>query len=191
MSQPSAHDTTAQQWMTLPEVLRTARLVVRAPRLTDAPAIFERWDHDADVMRYLRRPPETSLEQTEQKVKQAIEQRSGGVALPWVLSLPDDDVPLGFIGLIPDGHMAELSYVLARDAWGRGYASEAARAVIQTALDLPGVHRVWAMCDVGNIASAHVLEKIGMQREGTLRRYAVRPALGPEPRDAHLYARVR
>jgi [ribosomal protein S5]-alanine N-acetyltransferase len=47
------------------------------------------------------------------------------------------------------------------------------------------------MCDTDNVASGRVLEKVGMQYDGTLRRCAVRPNLGPEPRDAHLYARVR
>jgi ribosomal-protein-alanine N-acetyltransferase len=63
--------------------------------------------------------------------------------------------------------------------------------VVHAALALPGVYRVWAMCDADNVASGRVLEKVGMQYDGTLRRCAVRPNLGPEPRDAHLYARVR
>jgi ribosomal-protein-alanine N-acetyltransferase len=177
--------------MTLPDVLRTQRLVLRPFRTTDAAAVFQRWDHDSAVSRYMRWPPRAAVEQTEQVVQRAIERRRQGIALSWAITLPDDDDPLGFIGLIPEGHMAELSYILAREAWGRGYATEAARAVIETTLELPGVYRIWAMCDVDNVASARVLEKLGMQLEGTVRRYAVRPALGPEPRDAFLFARVR
>src|SRR5262249_1767596 len=98
-----------------------------------------------------------------QAVQRAIERRQQRIALSWAITLPDDGEPRGFIGLIPEGHMAELSYILAQEAWGRGYASEAARAVIESAMELSGVDRIWAMCDVGNLGSARVLEKVGMQ----------------------------
>jgi RimJ/RimL family protein N-acetyltransferase len=172
-------------------VLRTRRLVLRPPRPADAPAIFARWAQDPAVYRYLRRRPATALEQTEQVVRRLIEERRRGATLTWVLTLPDDDRPLGLVVLTPAGHTAELGYLLARDAWGRGYATEAAGAVVWAALALPGVYRVWAKCDVDHVASARVMEKAGMQREGTLRRSAVRPALGPEPRDTLVYARER
>jgi ribosomal-protein-alanine N-acetyltransferase len=139
----------------------------------------------------MRWPPRVSVEETEQAILRANERRRQATAFSWAMTLPVDDVPFGFIGLIPEGHMAELSYVLAQDAWGRGYASEAAGRVVEAALGLSGVFRIWAMCDVDNVPSARVLEKTGMQLEGTVRRYAVRPALGPEPRDAFLFARVR
>jgi [ribosomal protein S5]-alanine N-acetyltransferase len=55
----------------------------------------------------------------------------------------------------------------------------------------PSIWRIWAVCDVDNLASARVLEKAGLQREGTLRRYIIHPSASLEPRDVHLYARVR
>jgi RimJ/RimL family protein N-acetyltransferase len=71
-------------------------------------------------------------------------------------------------------------------------APEAARAVLEWASTLDGVHRIWATCDVENGASARVLEKIGMAREGLLRRWAVRPNLpATPPRDAYVYSWVR
>jgi [ribosomal protein S5]-alanine N-acetyltransferase len=69
--------------------------------------------------------------------------------------------------------------------------SEAASAVVEWGLALPSVFRVWAVTDVDNQASARVLEKIGMQREGLLRRWMVHPNLSPEPRDCWCFARVR
>jgi RimJ/RimL family protein N-acetyltransferase len=69
--------------------------------------------------------------------------------------------------------------------------TEAARALVSETLARPAIWRVWAVCDVDNTASARVLEKAGLEREGTLRRYIVHPAVSPEPRDVHLYARVR
>jgi ribosomal-protein-alanine N-acetyltransferase len=69
--------------------------------------------------------------------------------------------------------------------------SEAARAVVELALWEPSLYRVSATCDAENIASAQVLEKTGMVREALMRRYAVHPNLGPEPRDVLLYAQTR
>jgi ribosomal-protein-alanine N-acetyltransferase len=85
----------------------------------------------------------------------------------------------------------ELGYVLARRWWGQGFATEAAEAVVAWALAQEEVHRVWAVCDVDNVASARVLEKIGMHREGRLASWAVMPNLGGVPRDCWCYARVK
>jgi RimJ/RimL family protein N-acetyltransferase len=85
----------------------------------------------------------------------------------------------------------ELGYVLARPYWGRGYMTEALRALIAWALKQKSIFRVWAVCDVDNIASARVMEKAGMQREGRLKRWSVHPNLSPEPRDSYCYAIVK
>jgi len=61
---------------------------------------------------------------------------------------------------------------------------------LEFALAQPGVYRVWAYCDVENRASARVMEKVGMEREGLLRRYA-RFAVSDEPRDVYMYAKTR
>jgi RimJ/RimL family protein N-acetyltransferase len=63
---------------------------------------------------------------------------------------------------------ADLGFILARQAWGHGYATEAARALVRTAFDELGATRVFATCDVANHASARVLEKAGLRREATL-----------------------
>ena len=72
-------------------------------------------------------------------------------------------------------HAAHIGYVLSRKLWGGGYMTEAANAVVEWAINLSFVYRVWAVCDCENKASARVLEKVGMQREGILRRYIVHP----------------
>jgi RimJ/RimL family protein N-acetyltransferase len=88
-------------------------------------------------------------------------------------------------------HAADIGYVLTPNYWNRGYVTEAAKAVVDWAINLTFVYRVWAVCDVENKASARVLEKVGMQREGLLRRYVVHPNISPEPRDCFVYSVVR
>jgi RimJ/RimL family protein N-acetyltransferase len=64
---------------------------------------------------------------------------------------------------------ADMGYEIDPDFWGNGYATEAARAVLAFGFEQLALHRVWANCIAENRASAHVLEKIGMQLEGRLR----------------------
>lgn len=63
---------------------------------------------------------------------------------------------------------ADLGYVLARDAWGQGYAAEAALALVVAGFLQLGLQRIVATCDPRNLASARVLEKAGLQRAGLL-----------------------
>jgi len=64
---------------------------------------------------------------------------------------------------------ADLGYELDSQYWGHGYATEAAKALLTFGFKDLQLHRVWAHCILENTASAHVLEKIGMRREGHLR----------------------
>lgn len=98
---------------------------------------------------------------------------------------------MGMVELGNKEFKAEIGYVLARKYWGQGFVPEAARAVADWALAQPNIYRVWTVCDVDNLASARVLEKIGMQREGLLRRYIPHPNISEAPRDCWCYAKVK
>jgi [ribosomal protein S5]-alanine N-acetyltransferase len=69
--------------------------------------------------------------------------------------------------------------------------TEALTEVVSWALQQPSIFRIGAVCDVENIASARVMEKAGLLREGLLRRWLVHPNVGDDPRDCWSYARVR
>ena len=68
-----------------------------------------------------------------------------------------------------DSWEADIGYELAPSYWGYGYATEAAWALLAFGFDVLKLHRIWAHCLATNIASARVLEKLGMKREGRLR----------------------
>jgi ribosomal-protein-alanine N-acetyltransferase len=80
---------------------------------------------------------------------------------------------------------AGLGYVLIRRYWGKGYATEASKALIHFGFSKLKLHRIWATCDVKNAASARVLEKVGMKREGRLHRNVFQNGRW---RDSYLYA---
>ncbi|RAN71859.1 GNAT family N-acetyltransferase [Bacillus sp. SRB_336] len=65
--------------------------------------------------------------------------------------------------------VGEIGWTLAPEAQGHGYATEAAQAVLDLAIDELGFHRVEARLDARNSASAAICERLGMRREGVLR----------------------
>jgi RimJ/RimL family protein N-acetyltransferase len=69
----------------------------------------------------------------------------------------------------PDAFEADMGYEIAPPYWGRGYATEAARAILAFGFDELKLHRISATCLADNLASARLLEKIGMRLEGRLR----------------------
>jgi RimJ/RimL family protein N-acetyltransferase len=175
--------------MRLPHTLSTPRLLLRIPRVADADAAFAAWTSDPLVTRYLRWRPHGTTEQTRQFLAEQEAAWAAGVGhRAWVIER--DGAVVGMIGVSPHGHAAEVGYVLGRAWWGQGLMSEAARAVVDATLALPGMFRLYATCHVDNLASARVLEKAGMRFEGILRRLEMLPNAGPEPADARMYARV-
>ena len=175
-----------------PESFETSRLRLRPPRLEDSQIIFETYAQDREVTRYLTWLPHRSVETTKQFVSFCITRWAAATAFPYVLTKRTDTRELlGMIEIEIHRHGAEIGYVLARKHWGQGIMPEAASCLVAHALLQPPIFRVQAFCDMANTASARTLEKIGMTREGILRRYVVHPSMSTEPRDCYLYARTR
>ena len=174
-----------------PETFATERLLLRVPRPADAPAVFEGYAQDAEVVRYLVWRPHRSLRETEQFLETCAANWASGDYFPWAVTLKDGGELIGMIGLHPHEFKPSVGYALARRFWGRGFAAEALRPVVAWALAQPGIFRVWALCDVENRASARVLEKAGMTREGLLRRCTMHPNASDEPRDCYCYSVVK
>lgn len=172
--------------------IHTERLTLRPARMDDAAAIFDSYARDPEVTRYLTWTPHRSVAETEELLRGVTNVCGGDPQYHWaVTELDGDDTARGMIALRRDGHRADFGYVLARTLWGLGYMTEALRAVLGFAFTLPGLYRVWGVCDAENAASARVMEKAGLRFEGVLRRHTVHPNLGPEPRDMRCYAMTR
>jgi RimJ/RimL family protein N-acetyltransferase len=75
------------------------------------------------------------------------------------------------VGLNDNLRQAEIGFTLAPGHHGRGYASEAVRAVLGHLFRVQGLHKVSAECDARNLASARLLERVGFVREGALRQH--------------------
>jgi ribosomal-protein-alanine N-acetyltransferase len=160
---------------------------LRGLRPDDAQAVFANYARDPQVVRYLLWPAHRSPRDAEAFVQGALERDAFGREWFWALTLPGADECVGMISVRPGAREAEIGYVLARHCWGRGIMTAAARAVVAHCFSQAGLRRVWATCAVANPASARVLEKIGLRREGLLRRWHVFPNVSTVPLDCVLY----
>lgn len=70
---------------------------------------------------------------------------------------------------LAEAQQADIGYELNPQYWGQGYATEAARAILDFGFNHLNVHRIWASCVADNARSRGVLEKLGMRQEGRLR----------------------
>jgi ribosomal-protein-alanine N-acetyltransferase len=174
-----------------PKTLKTERLRLRKAKLADAEAIFRQHAQDREVTRYVSWRAHADLEETREYVRMCLLAWDVGKAFHWVIERNEDKQVLGMMIARMAEEKWELGYVLARAYWGQGYMTEALKALIVWGLKQKEIYRIWAVCDVDNLASARVMEKAGMQREGILRRWSVHPNLSPEPRDSYCYAIVK
>jgi [ribosomal protein S5]-alanine N-acetyltransferase len=175
-----------------PAVFQTARLVARPVGAADAPEAFAAYASDPEVTRLLNWKAYDRVEPLAEFFGQcAAGWQAGSGHVAYLLRRAEDGSVIGSIGFERGGGKVMFGYVLGRRYWGFGYMTEALRHLVDWALEQPEVVRAWAYCDVENPASARVMEKAGMQREGLLRRWHVCPQIGPGLRDCLVYAKVK
>jgi len=162
-----------------PSNIQTERLLLRKPESGDATEIFRRYASDPEVTRFLAWPMHRSVDDTRVFLEYSEAEWARWPAGPYVICSLDDGSLLGSTGLSFDAPFrASTGYVLAKEAWGQGFATEALLAMRQLAADL-GVKRLHAMCHPEHHPSRHVLEKGGFVFECTLRKFSEFPNLNP------------
>jgi len=148
--------------------LRTERLLLRQWRDEDR-APFAALNADPVVMEHF--PSTMTRERSDEyvdRVSTLIAERGWGT---WAVEVVATREFIGFVGLNEprfDAHFmpaVEIGWRLARDAWGHGYATEAARAVLAYAFDELGLDEVVSFTTVENRRSRRVMERIGMTRD--------------------------
>jgi RimJ/RimL family protein N-acetyltransferase len=158
--------------MALPApTLQTARLRLRPFTDADADALFA-LHSDAYVLRYWDSPPWTEPARAERFIAACRQLADDGAGARLAIDRLFDEAFVGWCSVTRwnrEYRSAALGYCLTDAAWGRGYATEAAGALLEWAFDAMDLNRVQAETDTRNAASARVLEKLGFVREGTLR----------------------
>jgi RimJ/RimL family protein N-acetyltransferase len=170
----------------MPWILETGRLALRTWALEDAEAALTIYS-DPEVMYFLHRPALQTVEAARNllETRPIAQYREHGFGI-WAVVEKATGGLIGSCGLkyLDNGPLIEVGYHLARAAWGKGYATEAATACVRHGFDKMRLERIWGVVDPLNFASQRVLEKSGLTYQGMghyynhdLRVYAVdRPA---------------
>jgi RimJ/RimL family protein N-acetyltransferase len=175
--------------VSIQQLLTTDRLQLRRPRTTDAEDVFS-YACDSDVTRFMDWPTHKEKSTVAEWLHDCTSLWESGAEFTWMITLRPEERVIGAVSLRVADYKADFGYVLNKQYWGRGLGTEAACAIVDLAATIEGVYRVWATCDVENVASARVLEKAGLLREGILRCWQVRPSISSVPRDAYVYGKV-
>jgi RimJ/RimL family protein N-acetyltransferase len=143
--------------------LTTARLLLAPLDPTrDAEGLHTAFS-DPDVMRWWNTPLRAHVADTQKDLVSSLE---GDGAHLWVLR--EADAPVGLVGLLGDVALPGLTWLLCRQAWGRGLMTEAAGAVVEYAFGSLGLDRVEAWVEATNVRSLSTARRIGLTEYGRL-----------------------
>jgi RimJ/RimL family protein N-acetyltransferase len=153
-------------------IAQTVRLELREFQKADWKETHE-YASDPQVVHFMSWGPNTE-EETRAFIERSIayQKEKPRVKYSLAIVIRDGNRLIGGCGLYESNFESRegwIGYCLNRQFWGQGYATEAARALLKFGFTDFNLHRIFATCDPANTASAHVMEKIGMQYEGHLR----------------------
>ena len=160
----------SESFKTFP-VLETGRLRLRELVPDDAEALFAVFS-DPKVMTGHGQPVYKDIAEAHKLINWYAQAFSEKQALRWAVTFQDDNTVLGTCGyhdITVYHHRAEIGYELHSAYWRQGIMSEAVRAAVRFGLTQMGLHRIEAIVDPDNPASANLLRKVGFMEEGYLR----------------------
>jgi ribosomal-protein-alanine N-acetyltransferase len=171
------------------ERFHTERLIIRRPVAADAEVIFRGYGGDPQVTRYVSWPRHQSLQDSRSFINFSDAQWARWSAGPLLIETAEDRRVVGGTGLaFESSELATTGYVLSKNAWGCGYATEALGGVIRIARQI-GLRALCARCHPFHVVSQRVLEKNGFIREEEPRLASFPNLPEGESREALYYAR--
>ncbi len=158
---------------------QTDRLILRPFAPSDAEAVARLAGDRAIAEMTLTVPHPYRVEDAQKWIAMHAGAFARGEAVVWAVTLRESGELVGAIGLVRDRaehsrHRAELGFWIGKPYWGRGYATEAGRAVLRHAFETMGLRRVYASYFAKNPASGRVQAKLGMRQEAVMRGYVVK-----------------
>ena len=152
----------------------TKRLLIREHIVDDLPT-YHNWLSDAELMRYIGFPATQTIEQSFVRLAKEIDAQTHADRKIYFLAvtLKSTGQMIGDCGITvenrqQDSGIGYVGYVLLKEHWGKGYATEILEALIKFAFDELKLHKVIACCDAENQASKRVMQKCVMVKEAHL-----------------------
>lgn len=154
--------------------IETKKIILRELEETDIQKVHE-YASDPDVSKYVPWGPNT-LKQTQEFVKMCIDYQNQKDRIDFELAVLEkkDGKLIGVCGLhISDIGNREgwIGYCINKLYWGKGYGTDIAKTVLDIGFNQFKLHRIYATCHPSNFGSKKILQKIGMQKEGHLRKH--------------------
>lgn len=156
------------------EILTTERLTLRPLTLADAEALFDYFSKE-EVMTYYDLAPFKSVDEAKDLIGIWNSRFQNDEGCRWAITLKEDTTlaigTCGFHNLSKENNRAEIGYEFHPNCWGKGYATEVTKELIQYGFSTRNFRRLEAFIDPRHTASRKVLHKSGMETEGVLREY--------------------
>lgn len=155
--------------------LITKRLILRSFREEDAGRMFDTWCNDKRVAKFTTWYAHNNLNDTKMFLQFLLNQNSSIRNYNWAIEL--DGALIGSVNVCEineDIDLCGIAYCLGYDYWGKGFITEACKAVIEFLFNEVNCRKVVASYDNFNIGSGVVMRKVGMKHEGTLKEQVLR-----------------
>ncbi|MDQ7092321.1 GNAT family N-acetyltransferase [Desulfosporosinus sp. PR] len=156
------------------QTIETERLILRRFELTDSQSVFELWMNDPEVQNNYGESVCNTVEEVERLLAKWLCLYNNNEFYRWSIILKEANKSIGQIAFYlvnNQNQRADVEYCIGQSCWGKGYAPEALKAVIDYAFRHIGINRVQAFHRSKNASSGNVLRKAGMKYEGTLKQY--------------------
>ena len=150
--------------------LETKRLVLRKLRRSDTQDYYDRLGSSEAVTRYMLFSPHRDISESAASVEKTLRRYEAGNGYRWCIARKEDDRLIGVIDLLrldPEAETCSFAYMLGEAFWGKGYGTEALKAVLSFAFQDLKVRSVIADHMAENAASGAVMRKAGMEYQHT------------------------
>ncbi len=157
-------------------LLESERLILRELGQADAPTLFE-YFRDPEYTKFVSFDLHTSVEQTKGFIALMTNMYQQNDSIRWGIQLKESKQLVGTAGLHfwkRDIRCAEVGYHVGRPYWGRGFATEVLRALVDFGFHRMNLNRIEGRHNAGNDASGRVMEKVGFQKEGIWRQREIK-----------------
>lgn len=153
--------------------IETERLILRRLTIADSEDAFNNWCSSYDVSKYVTWEKHESVESTKKLFEMWEKEYDNPDTFRWIVELKDTSDLIGTIDvaskkLLPYG-TCEIGYCYSNKFWGKGYATEALKAVIKYLFEEADAETIYAEFMINNPASGRVMQKAGMTFEGVVR----------------------
>lgn len=167
----------------------TSNLYLRSSCAHDADSLFQNYCSDELSSRYLTRLPHNNIEQTRSFLSKWCDAywKNNHHEFAWVIADKITNEAIGVFIVSINNNEAQIHFGISRSHQKKGRVTEAGRVIIKWLMSHAKLDYIWSVCDLENIGSRRVLEKLGFTQKALLENYLCLPSFANEKRDCYQY----